>query len=113
MDAHARVADSVLPPRLVVIVAGGDVPERAALDAAWPGWADGLVGVLAADSGLAHAHTLGLRVNAGHGLNYQNTPGIRVVPHLDTLNTGHSIICRALFVGLPQAVREMLALLNP
>ncbi len=61
MDAHARVADSVLPPRLVVIVAGGDVPERAALDAAWPGWADGLVGVLAADSGLAHAHTLGLR----------------------------------------------------
>ena len=59
------------------------------------------------------AHTLGLRVNAGHGLNYQNTPGIRVVPHLETLNTGHSIICRALFVGLQPAVREMLALLNP
>jgi pyridoxine 5-phosphate synthase len=59
------------------------------------------------------AHRLGLRVNAGHGLNYQNTPGIRVVPHLETLNTGHSIISRAVFVGLRRAVREMLALMNP
>jgi pyridoxine 5-phosphate synthase len=59
------------------------------------------------------AHQLGLRVNAGHGLNYQNTPGIRAVPHLETLNIGHSIISRALFVGLRQAVREMLARMNP
>jgi pyridoxine 5-phosphate synthase len=59
------------------------------------------------------AHKLGLRVNAGHGLNYQNIPGIRVVPHLETLNTGHSIVSRAVFVGLRQAVREMLALMNP
>lgn len=59
------------------------------------------------------AHSLGLRVNAGHGLNYQNTPGIRAVPHLETLNTGHSIISRAVFIGLRPAVREMLALLNP
>lgn len=59
------------------------------------------------------AHKLGLRVNAGHGLNYQNTPGIRAVPHLETLNTGHTIVARAVFVGLGQAVREMLALMNP
>ena len=59
------------------------------------------------------AHRLGVRVNAGHGLNYENTPGIRVVPHLETLNTGHSIISRAIFVGLRQAVGEMLALMNP
>jgi pyridoxine 5-phosphate synthase len=59
------------------------------------------------------AHRLGLRVNAGHGLNYVNTPGIRAVPHLETLNTGHAIVSRALFVGLRQAVREMLALMNP
>lgn len=59
------------------------------------------------------AHKLGLRVNAGHGLNYQNTPGILAVPHLETLNTGHSIIGRALFVGLRQAVGEMLALMKP
>lgn len=59
------------------------------------------------------AHKLGLRVNAGHGLNYTNTPGIRVVPHLGTLNTGHAIVSRAVFVGLRQAVHEMLALMNP
>ena len=59
------------------------------------------------------AHKLGLRVNAGHGLNYQNTPGILAVPHLETLNTGHSIIARAVFVGLRQAVGEMLALMKP
>jgi pyridoxine 5-phosphate synthase len=59
------------------------------------------------------AHKLGLRVNAGHGLNYQNTPGILAVPHLETLNTGHSIVSRAVFVGLGQAVRDMLALMNP
>lgn len=57
------------------------------------------------------AHKLGLRVNAGHGLNYQNTRGIFVVPHLETLNTGHSIVSRAVFVGLRQAVREMLDLM--
>jgi pyridoxine 5-phosphate synthase len=59
------------------------------------------------------AHKLGLRVNAGHGLNYQNTPKILAVPHLETLNTGHSIVARAVFVGLRQAVREMLALMKP
>jgi len=59
------------------------------------------------------AHKLGLRVNAGHGLNYQNTPGIFAVPHLKMLNTGHSIISRAVFVGLRQAVGEMLALIAP
>jgi pyridoxine 5-phosphate synthase len=59
------------------------------------------------------AHKLGLRVNAGHGLNYQNTTGILAVPHLETLNTGHSIISRALFVGLRQAIAEMLALMAP
>ena len=55
------------------------------------------------------AHRHGLRVNAGHGLNYVNTPAVvRAVPHLDTLNTGHAIVSRAVFVGLRQAVSEML-----
>ncbi len=58
------------------------------------------------------AHSLGLRVNAGHGLNYRNTPGIFAVPHLETLNIGHSIISRAVFVGLRQAVVEMLELMK-
>jgi pyridoxine 5-phosphate synthase len=55
------------------------------------------------------AHSLGLRVNAGHGLNYRNVRGLFVVPHLEELNIGHNIICRALSVGLETAVKEMLA----
>jgi pyridoxine 5-phosphate synthase len=58
------------------------------------------------------AHQLGLRVNAGHGLNYQNLPTLRRVPHLVELNIGHSIVSRALFVGIRQAVLEMLALVR-
>jgi pyridoxine 5-phosphate synthase len=54
------------------------------------------------------AHELGLRVNAGHGLNYQNLGAMRQVPHLEELNIGHSIISRAVVVGLADAVREML-----
>jgi len=57
----------------------------------------------------ALAHERGLIVNAGHGLNYENIALIRPVPHLHELNIGHSIVCRSLFVGLEQAVREMLA----
>jgi len=57
------------------------------------------------------AHGLGLRVNAGHGLNYQNLPALHRVPHLVELNIGHSIISRAVFVGLGAAVKEMLALM--
>ncbi len=55
------------------------------------------------------AHELGLRVNAGHGLTYRNISGTFAVPHMETLNIGHSIISRAVFVGLRQAVAEMLA----
>jgi len=58
------------------------------------------------------AHSLGLRVNAGHGLNYENLPLLRRVPHLVELNIGHSIISRALFAGMENAVREMLALMG-
>jgi pyridoxine 5-phosphate synthase len=57
------------------------------------------------------AHELGLRVNAGHGLNYVNLPTLHRVPHLVELNIGHSIISRAVFVGLAAAVKEMLALM--
>lgn len=58
------------------------------------------------------ANALGLRVNAGHGLNYSNLRDLFVVPHLVELNIGHSIISRAVFVGLAAAVREMLALME-
>ncbi len=58
------------------------------------------------------AHKLGLQVNAGHGLNYENLPVLHTVPHLVELNIGHSIVSRAVSVGLPQAVREMLQLME-
>lgn len=58
------------------------------------------------------AHALGLKVNAGHGLNYVNLPALHRVPHLVELNIGHSIISRAVFVGLATAVKEMLALME-
>ena len=55
-----------------------------------------------------YAHSLGLKVNAGHGINLENLGDILCVPHLDTLNIGHSIICRSVFQGLENAVKEML-----
>jgi pyridoxine 5-phosphate synthase len=54
------------------------------------------------------AHGLGLRVNAGHGLNVENVPVLHVVPHLEELNIGHSLISRAVFKGLAASVQEML-----
>ncbi len=62
--------------------------------------------------GANQAHALGLRVNAGHGLNYENLPVLFRVPHLVELNIGHSIISRAIFVGLERAVRELLELMK-
>jgi len=59
-----------------------------------------------------HAHALGLKVHAGHGLNYDNVIPITQIPHITELNIGFSIIAHALFVGLDQAVREMKGLLT-
>jgi pyridoxine 5-phosphate synthase len=58
------------------------------------------------------AHEAGLGVNAGHGLNYQNLPLLHTVPHLVELNIGHSIVSRAITVGLSAAVTEMLGLME-
>ena len=60
-----------------------------------------------------HAHKLGIRVNAGHGIDYENIDGILEVPHLYELNIGHSIVGRAIMVGMEQAVREMIELMKP
>ncbi len=58
------------------------------------------------------AGSLGLRVGAGHGLNYVNVRKIARVPEVEELNIGHSIISRAALVGLERAVREMKALIG-
>jgi pyridoxine 5-phosphate synthase len=55
---------------------------------------------------------LGLRINAGHGLNYLNVRPILALAGLEELHIGHSIISRAIFVGLEKAVREMAAIIR-
>lgn len=58
-----------------------------------------------------HASEMGLRVNAGHGLDYHNVQPVAAIAEVEELNIGHAIIARALFCGLAQAVREMKALM--
>jgi pyridoxine 5-phosphate synthase len=63
-------------------------------------------------SGAKQAHALGLKVNAGHGLNHENLAVLFRVPHLVELNIGHSIVSRAVMVGLETAVKDMLRLMK-
>ena len=60
-------------------------------------------------SAAGRARDLGLQVNAGHGLNTENLQLMHLVPHLVELNIGHSIVSRAITVGLEAAVKEILA----
>jgi pyridoxine 5-phosphate synthase len=53
------------------------------------------------------AASLGITVNAGHGLNYHNVEPIAAIPEIVELNIGHAIVARAVFDGLPKAVRDM------
>ena len=60
----------------------------------------------------AHALSLGLIVNAGHGLHYHNVNLIAEIPGIEELNIGHAIVAHALFVGWDNAIREMKLLLR-
>jgi pyridoxine 5-phosphate synthase len=57
--------------------------------------------------GCAEAISLGLRVNAGHGLTYRNVYPVAILPGMEELNIGHSIISRSVLVGIDRAIREM------
>ena len=59
-----------------------------------------------------HAKKLGLGVNAGHGLDYQNIKIFKEVPDIDEVSIGHAIIARAVFVGIKEAVQEMIRLIK-
>jgi len=59
-----------------------------------------------------YAHSLGLRVNAGHGLHYGNVQAIARISPIVELNIGHAIVARALFVGLGNAVKQMKTLMT-
>lgn len=58
------------------------------------------------------AQSLGLKVNAGHGLNYENVYLMKEIKGISELNIGHSIISKAVFVGLQKAIKEMLLLIK-
>ncbi|MBP7792439.1 MAG: pyridoxine 5'-phosphate synthase [Candidatus Goldbacteria bacterium] len=58
------------------------------------------------------AHSIGLNINAGHGLNYKNVLRIAKIPVIEDLNIGHSIISRAIMVGLEKAVKDMIKLIK-
>jgi len=58
------------------------------------------------------AASLGLTVNAGHGLNYHNVEPIAAIPEIIELNIGHSIVARSIIDGLAKAVRDMKALMR-
>ena len=59
----------------------------------------------------AYADSIGLGVNSGHGLNYQNVAAIARIPQMNELNIGHSIIARAIFTGLTEAVKTLKAIM--
>jgi len=63
-------------------------------------------------SAVKHAKKLGLGVNAGHGLNYQNIKIFREVPDIDEVSIGQAVIARAVFVGIKEAVQEMIRLIG-
>jgi len=63
--------------------------------------------LLQLQDGAALAIKLGLRVNAGHGLNYRNVAPVAIIPGMEELNIGHAIVARAIFTGMREAVREM------
>jgi pyridoxine 5-phosphate synthase len=57
-------------------------------------------------------HAAGIQVNAGHGIHYSNITRLWAIPHLAELNIGHSIVARAIRVGMTAAVREMKHLMS-
>ncbi len=59
-----------------------------------------------------HAKKLGLGVNAGHGLNYQNIKEFIAIKNIDEVSIGQAVIARAVFVGLEKAIKEMIELIN-
>jgi pyridoxine 5-phosphate synthase len=70
-------------------------------------WRQGAAALAELIAAARQARALGLAVHAGHGLTYENVGPVAALPEIEELNIGHSIISRAVFVGIEQAVREM------
>ena len=70
-------------------------------------WRDGAAALDQLAEAAAYAHAKGLAVHAGHGLTYQNVGPVARIAEIEELNIGHSVVSRAVFVGMEGAVREM------
>ncbi|MCX5931461.1 MAG: pyridoxine 5'-phosphate synthase, partial [Cyanobacteria bacterium] len=119
-----RLQASVIPVSLFVDPDGPQLEACRASGARWvelhtgayaeAAWAEQPRELARLEEGSFVARSLGLRVNAGHGLTYQNVEPIAAIEGMEELNIGHTIVARALAVGLQSAVREMRALIqNP
>jgi pyridoxine 5-phosphate synthase len=119
-----RLQDAGIAVSLFVDADGPQLEASAATGARWvelhtgtyaeAGWGEQAGELARLTEGSFIARSLGLRVNAGHGLTYQNVEPVAAIEGMEELNIGHTIVARALAVGLEQAVREMRALVqNP
>jgi pyridoxine 5-phosphate synthase len=75
-------------------------------------YAEGKESIARIHSAALYAKQLGLIVNAGHGLHYQNVTAVAAIPGMHELNIGHAIVARAIFTGMQEAVAEMKRLIN-
>jgi pyridoxine 5-phosphate synthase len=120
----ARLQDAGIAVSLFVDADAAQLEASAASGARWvelhtgtyaeASWAEQPRELARLTEGSFVARSLGLRVNAGHGLTYQNVEPVAAIEGMEELNIGHTIVARALAVGLERAVREMKALVqNP
>ena len=98
-DAPQLEAAQQTQAKFIELHTGRYAEAKTAADRAWE------LGVLT--KGTEEAISLGLRVNAGHGLTYQNVYPIACIPGMEELNIGHTIVSRAVLVGMERAVRDM------
>ncbi len=123
-DAVNRLQESGIPVSLFVDPDERQLEACRSIGARWvelhtgayaeASWSQQPLELARITEGSSIARQLGLRVNSGHGLTYQNVEPVAAIEGMEELNIGHSIVARALAVGLQQAVREMKALVqNP
>lgn len=115
-----RIQEAGIPVSLFVDPEEGQIAASKKTGAAWVEIHTGAYANVRNEKGLERelatiaeaarlAGSLGLRVGAGHGLNYVNVLRIAAIPEIEELNIGHSIISRAALVGIDRAVREMIS----
>jgi pyridoxine 5-phosphate synthase len=107
--AGIRTSLFIDPDRRTVAAAGALEPDAVELHTGrYAGsWRSGAVAVAELEAAAQQARALGLAVHAGHGLTYENVGAVAAIREVEELNIGHSIISRAVFVGIERAVREM------